>query len=207
MYFCPSVNGAAMKTRRISASLLFPLLLGLSLSSCGPIRSLLGGSGANGDPSASTQFTALPEGFIQDESGQMQISLPDGWIEEKKFHRSAGLQAYNEASDLYVIALAESKDVIGQFSLEVNSGFYRKLLIENLDRFEDQAQTEVTVINSNSALQYEIWGEIEGAKVTYLHTTVVTDSMYYQIVAWTHTNRYASRKSELQNVVGTFRAI
>lgn len=214
-YLYSSLNGAAMKTRWMSASILFPLLIGLALSSCGPIRSLLDGAqpeGTSSDPAQSFP-NAVPEGFIQDALGQMQLELPEGWIRDNRLHDGAGLQLSNEAEDLYVIVLAENKETLSRYSLEDNSGFYRKLLIDSLNLAGNssteitQSSTRTTSINGNSVAQYEIQGEIENAKVTYLHTTVVTTARYYQVVAWTTTDQYEKHKAALQKVVKSFREI
>ncbi|MCG8365731.1 MAG: hypothetical protein MJA27_20665 [Pseudanabaenales cyanobacterium] len=186
-----------MKVRWISASILFSLIMGLSLSSCAPIQSLLSGAG----PEASQS-----EDAIQDELGQIQIELPRGWDSDERLHGGAGIQASNEEKDLYLIVLAEDKQPLSQYSLADNSNTYRDLLVQGLEN-EEQSPTRINSINGNSAMQYEIRGEFEDAKVTYLHTTVVTDTRYYQVVAWTQTDQYARHKSELQKVIRSFREI
>ena len=192
-----------MKVRWI-ASTMFSILMGLSLSSCNQVQSLARRQAAQSN-SAQSLTDGGSSNVIQDQLGEMQITLPDGWNQDTRLHSGAGLQASNEEEDLYVIVLAEDKETLSQYSLEDNSGFYRRLLIEGLSNLEDQSPTETTSINGNSAAQYEISGEIEDARVTYLHTTVVTDDRYYQVVAWTNTDQYANRKPELREVVMSFR--
>ena len=161
-----------------------------SLSSCAPIESFL---------------SSVDTNVLQDES--VRISLPDGWEKDERLHDNAMIQASNVEQDLYVIVLADDQEALSQYPLEDNSETYRSLLIQGLENVEDPARMEIDSINGNDAVQYEIRAQIGDAKITYLHTTVLTDSRYYQVVAWTTTEQYAVHKSVLQNMVKSFREI
>ena len=66
--------------------------------------------------------------------------------------------------------------------------------------------TGVDSVNGLDAVQYELQGEIFGAEAAYLHTTVELNDRYYQVVAWTPTERFNENYDEMQNIIQEFRS-
>ncbi|NER78098.1 MAG: hypothetical protein F6K42_00685 [Leptolyngbya sp. SIO1D8] len=155
-------------------------------------------------------LTTLDAGnVLANEELEIELTLPSTWIEETRLHEAAELQASDVAQQLYIIVLTEGDRSLTRLGLQENAEIYRNLLINRLEtdgQFEEQSVTDVAFIGNNFANQYEIRGRVgENAPVVYLHTTVVTEQRYYQIVAWTTPEQYDIYKSELQNITATFR--
>ncbi len=145
---------------------------------------------------------------IVDDETNIQITLPESWVEETSLHDSAELQAADADNELYVIVVAEDSPALMRFGLPENAERYRTLLKAQMATYEGESPTEVAFINDDFASQYEIRGSLEGdIPVVYLHTTVVTQQRYYQIVAWTSPQQYDAYRSELQTITETFQEI
>ena len=104
------------------------------------------------------------------------------------------------------MVLAEDSTGLETFTLTDNSSAYRRLLAESLDQSEGQSPTGVTSVNGKNAVQYEIRGVVDNQPMVYLHTTIVGESSYYQVIGWTKAENYDTRRTELQTVIESFRA-
>lgn len=148
--------------------------------------------------------------LVNREAG-IELTLPASWTEDMRLHESAELQASAPEQDLYIVVVAEEDESLLRFGLADNAERYRNLLISRLNangRFTGQAATDTAFVGSNFANQSEIRGEVEDSTpLVYLHTTVVSEQRYYQIVAWTTQAQYNAYRSELQTITETFREI
>jgi len=136
------------------------------------------------------------------------LTLPESWSQAGGLNASADLQASDAENGLYMIVVSEESPALMRLGLQENAAKYRALLKDQLSLYESESPTEVAFINDNFASQYEIRGQLEdGTPVVYLHTTVVTQNRYYQIVGWTTPEQYEAYRSELQNITSTFREI
>ncbi|MBD2071559.1 hypothetical protein H6F93_29260 [Leptolyngbya sp. FACHB-671] len=139
--------------------------------------------------------------------GQSQLTLLNGWVEDRELHESAEIQASKRGSEEYVIVLSENKADFENLTIEQHSEITRGLLVESLTDPEITGPTDVTTVGSNPAVQYEIQGTIEGINVAYLHTTVETPTKYHQILAWTLPSSFERNKPELQQVIQGFKEV
>lgn len=145
--------------------------------------------------------------LIDSDTG-IEITLPESWSEATGLNDSAALQASEASDDLYLIVVAEESPALMRLGLQENAEKYRALLKDQMASVESENPTEVAFINENFASQYEIRGTLEdGTPVVYLHTTVVTQQRYYQIVTWTTPEQYEEYRSDLQTITATFREI
>lgn len=139
----------------------------------------------------------------------IELTLPSTWEEDLRLHDSAELQASDPNQQLFIVVVAEDDESLLRFGLAENAERYRKLLISKLQadgRFVSQSATDVAFIGDNFANQYEIRGAVQdNTPVVYLHTTVVSEQRYYQIVAWTTEDQYAFYQSDLQTITDSFR--
>jgi len=140
---------------------------------------------------------------LRSQNGSIQIKLPKGWKEDKELHDEAELQASNRAGEKYVIDLTDNKEDFEKMSLAEHSEITRGSILEVLTSPQVTGPVELT-INGSPAIQYEIRGGTENINVVYLHTTVETPSMFYQVLAWTLKSRFEKNKSELQEVTNSF---
>ncbi|MEM6520064.1 MAG: hypothetical protein AAF722_12125 [Cyanobacteria bacterium P01_C01_bin.70] len=138
----------------------------------------------------------------------IQVTLPNSWSETSGLHESAELQAVDSGQDLYLIVLAEDAPALNRLGLRENAENYRSLLRSQLAVDDGEAPTEVAFVDDEFASQSEIRGRLaDDTPVVYLHTTVVTEERYYQIVMWATPEQYQTYRSELQNITATFREI
>ncbi|WP_008319151.1 hypothetical protein [Leptolyngbya sp. PCC 6406] len=144
--------------------------------------------------------------ILVNETAGIQITLPASWQEDERLHNSAELQASDPTNNLYIIVLAEDERALQRFGLRENAETYRNILIRNLQAFEGGDATDVAFVGDNFATQHEIRGQVQaGTQVVYLHTTVLTENRYYQIVAWSTPDQYSFSRTELQTITESFR--
>lgn len=145
--------------------------------------------------------------LINEEAG-IQLLLPSTWSEDDRLHESAELEASDIDRQLFIVVVAEDKEPLTRRGIEENAENYRTLLMNRLQSVEGEFRTDVPFVGENFAEQYEIRGTVDGnTPVVYLHTTVLAENRYYQIVAWTTPDQYAAYKSELQTITDTFQEI
>jgi hypothetical protein len=102
--------------------------------------------------------------------------------------------------------LAEDNVALQRYGFDDNAETYRRLLINSLQNLEGETATDVTFIDEDFASQREIRGQLQdGTRVVYLHTTVLTENRYYQIVGWTTPEQYSFSRTELQTITESFR--
>ncbi|MGF1459486.1 MAG: hypothetical protein ACFBSG_10715 [Leptolyngbyaceae cyanobacterium] len=145
---------------------------------------------------------------LQNETAGIAITLPGSWSADSQLHNSAELQASDPDKQLYLIVVAEDADKLMRLGLKENAANYREMLRQRMTAYESESATEVAFIDGDFATQYEVRGRVdENTPVVYLHTTVVSEDRYYQIVAWTTPEQYAEYRSELRGIAETFREI
>lgn len=143
---------------------------------------------------------------LQNEAAGIEIELPGSWAETTGLNNLAELQAYDPESQLYMIVVAEEADSLMRLGLEENAARYRDLLAQRMAVYEGESKTDVAFVGNNFATQYEMRGRLANdTPVVYLHTTVVSENRYYQVVGWTTPEQYNAYRSELQNITETFR--
>jgi hypothetical protein len=187
------------------------LLATLLLGSCSP-NANTNSANSSGDavPTQPTETAASPQdagNTLIGSDQQSQITLLNGWVEDRELHDSAEIQASKRGSEEYVIVLSENKADFQDLTIEQHSEITRGLLVESLTEPEVTGPTDVTTVGSNPALQYEIRGTIEGINVAYLHTTVETPTKYHQILAWTLPSSFERNEPELQQIIQSFKEV
>lgn len=138
--------------------------------------------------------------------GQSQIVLPGGWKEYRKLNDAAELQAANLGKNLYIIVLTENKDDFDRITLKQHSALTRDSLEKSLTSPEVIGPKKLS-IHGQTAIQFEIRGQLDKTKICYLHTTVETDKNFYQVLAWTSKSGFEKNREELQQVIHSFREI
>lgn len=187
------------------------LLMTVSLASCGGASDTATSPNATGESvasqvSPSPSPEASPAGTVLSSSeGNSQITLPEGWVEDRELHEEAQIQASDRSRELYILVLSEDKSDFGSdMTLAKHSEITRGILTDNLTDVSISGPTEVTTVNGNAATQYQIDGTISGINVTYLHTTVETPERYNQVLAWTLPSDFEKNKAEMQQVIASF---
>lgn len=219
----PGVSGCGGAMNLVGKGRWLLLLLTgtLMLSSCDTLLRPLGLSTSDSTPSTTdggaptgTQVLTSTDNagqVLRNETAGIAITLPASWESAPYLHDSAELEAADPVNELYLIVVVEEDPVLQRLSLRENAERYRQLLIDNLQSFEEQADTGEAFVGEGENLfarQFEIRGQLQdGTNVVYLHTTLVSGDRYYQIVGWTRQENYAAYRSELQAITDSFREI
>lgn len=144
--------------------------------------------------------------LLTNEDSNVQLTLPEGWVDVQSLRPDADLYVAHEDRTKYVLVLADPKgSEVGTFSLGNNAIQYLSFLDRGLEQEQTQATTDMTALNGLRAVQYEVRGRVDNLPIVYLHTTVEGEANYYQVVAWTTAEDYASAKGELEDVIESFR--
>jgi len=195
------------------------LLTSLTLGGCNQVgnlrervRALPFGGGSNNSEPQQGFDASNPDGsgtVLISADAKSQISLPEGWTNDRVLHPEAEIQASNPEDELYVIVLSEPKEKVkpGE-DLEGHSEIYRGLFEENLLFVQPSEKVaDMTEIRGNPAIQYEITGVADNTSVMYVHTTIETKNQYYQILGWARSSRYGEQKEALQAVIESFQEV
>lgn len=162
------------------------------------------------DSSQRLRRTLIGGNILQDAQQDVQVKLPSGaWkpAPPDTLNDSAELYAFNPKADLYFLVLGEKEASTRLYDLDSNAAEYRKILSASLDGTPTEKRGEVSQFNGYPAVQYEINGLIGETPVTYLHTTVQVNDMYYQVVAWTNADNFPAHREEMQSLITSFRKI
>jgi hypothetical protein len=187
------------------------LMLTAGLSGCGGLRQFMGFEDSepqveNGDVGTQVLNTTDNITTLSNAAAGIEVTLPSSWQEDNRLHPSAELQASDPENRLYLVVVAEEEAALNRFGIKENAETYRALLIGKLNRIDSQTATDVAFVGEDFATQYEIRGLLAPeSPVVYLHTTVLTENRYYQVVAWTTPDQYQFYKTELQTITESFR--
>jgi len=193
--------------RGIVLAVLSPLVVGCA-SDWNIALPRLGGNNETPAVTTGTQTLTTLSGDwqqLQDGQGRMQIKVPTGWQPDARLHDRAELEAAGPEQEAYVIVLSEPVSAVDHSDLESNALAYKRFITTELDRPpEQELKTRVTLESGLSGVQYEIQGEYQGEPLVYLHTTVASDTHYYQIVAWSAADRFEENRATLQDMILSF---
>ena len=199
-------------------------LIALGMGGCeSPLDMLLGNSDGrtlepvdsqspdsqSAEPAGTQALTTANGGqVLQNEAAGIEIELPASWSQTNRLNNAAQLQAADSENQLYMIVVAEDAEPLMRLGLQENAQKYRALLAQELAVYDGESPTDVAFVGENFATQYEMRGRLANeTPVVYLHTTVLSDDRYYQIVGWTTPEQYSAYRSELQTIADSFREI
>lgn len=144
--------------------------------------------------------------LLRNEESDVQLTLPEGWVDVQSLRSDADLYVAREDRTMYVLVLAEPKSSeVGTFSLTNNATQYLSFLDRGLAQEQAEVATNMNSLNGLDAVQYEVRGNVENQPIVYLHTTVEGETNYYQVVGWTSAAEYPAARDELQTVIQSFR--
>ena len=154
----------------------------------------------------SIQNLSSGEKLLKNDESNVQLTLPEGWVDVQSLRPDADLYVAHEDRTMYVLVLADPKrSEVGAFGLSDNAVQYLSFLDRGLSQERPEVATNVTSLNGLDAVQYEVQGNVDNVPVVFLHTTVEGETNYYQVVAWTTAQDYPAAKDELLGVIGSFR--
>jgi predicted Zn finger-like uncharacterized protein len=136
------------------------------------------------------------------------LTVPVGWQQVKNLNEEAEIQIAQASKDCYVIVFAEKQEDLQVTDLADYSVLVRSSIQQSLLQPEVQ-ETGLNAINHLDVVQFEIRGILQANQVpvVYLHTVVLGQHNYYQIVAWTTDMNYAANQSTIRSIVNHFKEI
>lgn len=135
-----------------------------------------------------------------------EITLPEGWKEQKGLNEKADIQAADSLNNNFMIVLSESKLDFNEMTLDKHSEATRSILLKAIGNPVVEGPTRLT-INGFPAVQYKITGSIDNLNPVYLHTTIETPKNFHQVLAWTLASKYEKNKPVLDKVIGSFKEV
>lgn len=181
---------------------LIPLfILILAASGCGS-NDIQATTDASNAP-AETAAPAIEGTVMSSPDGRVQITTPDDWNAMSDLNDVAIIQAANLVKEQYIIVIDDSKEDFAEPDLAQYSDVTSQLIVDGLAGAEVAAPTPLS-INGNSALQKEIQGTIGDVNVAYLHTSIETDTHFYQLLSWTLKSRFDKNGPILKDVTNSF---
>ncbi len=144
--------------------------------------------------------------ILKSNDGFSQITLLDGWKEQKGLNEKAEIQAADPLNNNFIIVLSESKLDFNKMTIDKHSEATRSILLKAIGNPVVEGPTRLT-IHGFPAVQYKITGSIDNLNPVYLHTTIETPKNFHQVLAWTLASKYEKNKPVLDQVIGSFKEV
>jgi hypothetical protein len=183
------------------------LLLGLGLGSCDRLWDSTPTDVSLNEGSGQFIRRTLGGKFLVSQIDPIQLKLTRGWQPAPPgiLHDSAELNAFNPDQAMYFIAVGENRATVGADSLDNQAMIYLDLFKRGFDRVtSSEERTSLNNVGGFPAVQYRIQGEVLGAEVAYLHTTIQLGGQFYQVVVWTPEERYYENVGAMEDIVQQF---
>ncbi len=143
---------------------------------------------------------------VTSSDNQSSISVPENWHEDIALNDQADINVASPQKEQYAIVLTESTN---SFSEDMTLDYYFELISENMKMVVKDSTTtgpKKTQIDNKPAILFEIHGEVEKVKISYLIALVEGQSNYYQIITWTLENKFEDYKDLYLDIINSFKA-
>lgn len=144
---------------------------------------------------------------ITSDDKKAEITIPAYMTYELELSPDADIQASRMQQEEYLMVLREGKDVFADnFTL---TDYYTGVTDSMSQTLSNTTITEPKEIevNGQPAVQFELNGEIDKVKISYLITLVETDGNFTQLLFWTLQNRIDEKRDMFINAASTFKEV
>jgi hypothetical protein len=162
------------------------------------MREFSEGSGQSGSLDKETNTVTSADGLCS-------VRIPKSWSTMSDLNAEASLQVGNGFREEYMIILVD-RDYEYDGTLREHSDLTTSFIVEGLIGPKDSGPEEI-VLNGLNALQREIHGRISGLDISYLHTSIEGEKGFYQVLAWTLTDREPSKFPVYREVLESFQEL
>ncbi len=138
---------------------------------------------------------------------KMEITIPAYMSYQLELSPDADIQASRTQQEEYMMVLREGKDVFADnFTL---TDYYEAVndFMSNTLTNTTQTEPKQIQVNGQPAVQFELSGEIDKIKISYLITLVETDGNFTQLLFWTLQSRMDEKRDMFINASSTFKEI
>lgn len=186
-----------MKTFGKIVTVIFILVVSLSFTGCSSVANMVlpGESGNSGSKD------------IKNSDNTLQISTPSSWAAETQLNSLATLQVSNRLEEKYVIVIREGKDA---FASDMNIGNYTDIIANQMSSAvanSQISQIQDMTYNNRPAQYFELSGEVQKIKVSYMLIAWEDNNNFYQTVGWTLTPKFDANKSAIMDVMESVKTI
>lgn len=130
------------------------------------------------------------------------LTIPQNWSAMRDLNSEATIQVGNGFREEYLIVLIDTDEEYTG-SLQEHSDLTSGFIVEGLAGSEDSGPRPLT-IGGFPAFQRELRGRISGLNISYLHTSIDGEKGFYQILAWTLTEREDAKFPIYREILDTF---
>lgn len=136
---------------------------------------------------------------------QSSILVPKIWSDDHVLNEQAEINVEAPLKEQYAIVLTESADI---FTEDMTLDDYFELVSESMKEsvintaFTEPERIE---IDNKPALLFQIHGEVDKIKVSYLIAIVEGESNYYQIITWTLQEKFEDYKDLYMDIINSFK--
>jgi hypothetical protein len=136
---------------------------------------------------------------LKSDDGQVQLSVPEGWLKLKSTTEGAAVEARDEDSEAFImVIIAERNDPY--ITLEEYGQDLRDQVLSHLVKSKS-SQGQKDKIGGFQSIQYEIHGMKPDSKVGfgYFVTIVQMRRHYVEVVSWSRDAHFADNADLLKN--------
>ncbi|AWB45751.1 hypothetical protein DCC85_17185 [Paenibacillus sp. CAA11] len=153
-------------------------------------------------PAASNSTTKTQT--LKNSDDSIEVKVPSNWSTGLNLSPDADIQAAAPASEDYIVVLRESKT---DFPDNVTLNDYYKVILDNMKGSmtnPEQTEPKQVTINGLKGMQYELTGEVDKIKISYLITILESDKNFTQVLLWTRANMMDQKRPGYTDIVNTF---
>lgn len=144
---------------------------------------------------------------FKSEDGKQSISALSSW-KNQELSDIASIEIANMNQEKYVMLVHDEKI---NFSDDFQLIDYTNIIKENMMSIIVNGTINTDIqelsVNGNNAQYFELAGEVDKIKITYLIMNVETSDAFYQVVGWTLTSLFEENKSEILEILNSFKVV
>ena len=154
---------------------------------------LAAGGVARGDEGSSVTFKSA--------DGQVQITMPEGWVQQQSSNSTAAIEARNDDYDAFVMVLIEDRDD-PYAALEDYANSRRDEVLSHLVKSKC-SDAESLQVNGFKAIRFEIHGTSAKSQEEFGYFLCIVQMRhhYVEVVSWSPQKAFADNAAVLKSAV------
>lgn len=144
---------------------------------------------------------------FKSDDGSISLTADSAWKDDVSLSPESSIELSNAAEEKYVIVIEESKESLtDDFTLTDYTNLMKPQMETTIVDCKSSEIEEITV-NGNAAQKFELSGEVDKIKATYICYAVESTDNFYQVISWTLTPKLEDNKEDLLKVMNSFKVI
>ena len=175
-------------------------ILILSFAACSSTKS------TSSTSSDTTKKVTLSD--FKSEDGKLQISAPNSWkslAELKNVNSRISIGIGDKSKESYTSVISESKEnVTKEFTLDKYYSMVTEQLKTQVAKSEITDVKDITV-NGNKGKSFQLKGEVNNIKVTYLYGLIDSPNYYSHVLTWSLSSSFDKNKATFADIINSFK--